>query len=575
MPGQPSAPDHGDVVASLVGRWPEHRVAPSLDRIRALTQLLGDPQQAYPVIQITGTNGKGSTALMIDALLRAMGLRTGRFASPHLSDITERISIDGQPISAQRFDAVWSEVSPYVDLVDRQEIGGVPMTFFEVITGMAYAAFADAPVDVAVVEVGMGGSWDATNVADASVAVVAPVDLDHTHLLGNTVTEIATEKAGIIKPGAQAVLAGQSAEAATVLMQRVADAGALVQREGIEFGVLERRMAVGGQLLTLQSAQGSIDDIFLPLYGLHQATNAALALGATEAFLGLKAVDPDIVRAGFAQVRAPGRLEMVRRSPPVILDAGHNPHGARAAAAAIDESFDFSPLVGVLAIMRDKDVDGLLRAYADRLSSVVVTQVASTNRGLPAAELGEFAAGIFGAERVHVRPRMDDAIDTAIGLAEIEGATSPGVLITGSVVAVGEARTLLVGANTNLGLPPATARVSAEGVLESDEPPAIEETDASGNAETEPDPEEKTENSYGPEYGEQLDRMTDERITQLLTEPSAAVPPLPIDDEDIDESTGAADPGESNDADPGEWNDAADPGRWNDAADPGREDGRR
>ncbi len=547
MPGRPSAPEHGDVVANLVGRWPEHRVAPSLDRIRALTQLLGDPQHAYPVIQITGTNGKGSTALMIDALLRAMGLRTGRFASPHLSDITERISIDGQPISAERFDATWSEVGPYVDLVDGQQLGGVPMTFFEVITGMAYAAFADAPVDVAIVEVGMGGSWDATNVADAAVAVVAPVDLDHTHLLGNTVTEIATEKSGIIKPGAQAVLAGQSGEAAQVLMQRVADAGALVQREGIEFGVLDRRMAVGGQLLTLQSAQGSIDDIFLPLYGAHQASNAALALGATEAFLGLKAVDPDIVRTGFAQVRAPGRLETVRRSPPVILDAGHNPHGARAAAAAIDESFDFSPLVGVLAIMRDKDADGLLRIYADRLSSVVVTQVASTNRGLPAAELGELAAGIFGAERVHVQPRMDDAIDTAIGLAEAEGATSPGVLITGSVVAVGEARTLLVGADTGLGLPPGTARVSAEGVLESGQTPTIDETDASSDAETQADIGEKTEDNYGPEYGEQLDQMTDEQITQLLTEPSAAVPPLPIDDEDVGESAEDRDADNQND----------------------------
>lgn len=548
LPGDPGTPDHAEVVASLLARWPEHRVAPSLDRIRALTDVLGDPQKAYPVIHITGTNGKGSTALMIDALLRALGLRTGRFSSPHLSDITERISLDGQPISTERFDATWSEISPYVDLVDRQQLGGVPMTFFEVITGMAYAAFADAPVDVAIVEVGLGGSWDATNVADASVAVVTPIDLDHTHLLGNSVTEITTEKAGIIKPGAQAVLAGQSAEAATVLMQRVTDAGALVQREGIEFGVLERAMGVGGQQLKLQSSQGSIDQIFLPLYGEHQAANAALALAATETFLGLKAVEPEVAREGFAQVRAPGRLEVVRRSPPVILDAGHNPHGARTAAAAIDESFEFTPLVGVLAVMRDKDAEGLLRAYADRLASVVVTQVASTDRGLPAAELGELAAGIFGAERVHVHPRMDDAIDAAIGLAETEGATAPGVLITGSVVAVGEARTLLVGADAEMGLAPGTARVSAEGVLESDDAPFLGDVDTTETdvAQAQEDDEEK-DYSYGPEYGEQLDEMSDEEIAGLLSEPSAASPPLPMDPEDDGSELPTGSSGEQND----------------------------
>lgn len=529
LPGDPTPPDHADVVSSLINRWPEHRVAPSLDRIQALTELLGDPQDAYPVIHLTGTNGKGSTALMIDALLRSMGLRTGRFASPHLSDVTERISLDGQPISTEQFDATWAEISPYVELVDRQQLGGIPMTFFEVITGMAYAAFADAPVDVAIVEVGLGGSWDATNVANASVSVVTPIDFDHTHLLGKSLTEITTEKAGIIKPGGQAILSGQSAEAAAVLMQRVADVGALVQREGIEFGVLERVMGVGGQQLKLQSAQGSIGEIFLPLYGGHQAANAGLALAATEAFLGLQAVDPDVVRSGFAAVRTPGRLETVRRSPPVILDAGHNPHGAAAAAAAIDESFDFAPLVGVLAIMRDKDAEGLLRAYSDQLSTVVATQVASTDRGLPAAELGEIAAGIFGTDRVHVQPRMDDAIETAIGLAEAEGAVSPGVLITGSVIAAGEARTLLVGAD-DLGLAPETARVSAEGVLDSEGTPVIEEADDDTDSEGEKD------FSYGPEYGEQLDEMTDEEVAELIEAPSSGSGPLP-DDPEQDHST--------------------------------------
>ncbi len=439
----PTSP-HAQIVAELTNRWPENRVAPSLGRIRALVELLGDPQDAYPVIHLTGTNGKGSTAAMIESLLRALGLRTGRFTSPHVMVVNERITIDGQPISDERFDEVWTEIQPYVQIVDEQLIDGVALTFFEIITAMAYAAFADAPVDVAVVEVGLGGTWDATNVADAGVAVVTPIDLDHTHLLGETIREIATEKAGIIKPGAHAILAGQSLEAAQVLLERCAEVGALAHREGIDFGLIDRSVAVGGQLIRLNGAEGPVDDIFLPLHGAHQAANAAQALAAVEAFMGLKAVNPDVVRAGFAEVRFPGRMEVVRRSPTVVLDAAHNPHGAHASAIAVTEAFGFSPLIGVVAVMADKDADGLLREFEEVMNSVVITQVASTSRGLPAEDLAVLARGIFGSERVRVAPRLDDAIETAIGLAEGEGAGSPGVLITGSVVAVGEARTLLV-----------------------------------------------------------------------------------------------------------------------------------
>ena len=396
------------------------------------------------MIHISGTNGKGSTAAMIESLLRADGLRTGRFTSPHVTSVTERITIDGAPISEERFDEVWREIEPYVALIDEQQLDGVSMTFFEIITAMAYAAFADAPVDVAVVEVGLGGTWDATNVADADVAVITPIDLDHTHLLGNTIAEIATEKAGIIKPGAHAILAGQSSEAAQVLLQRCADVGALPQREGIDFGVISRQLAVGGQVIRINGAEGPIEDVFLPLYGAHQAANAAQALAAVEAFLGLKALNPDIAREGYAQVKFPGRMEVVRRSPTVVLDAAHNPHGARATAAAVTEAFSFTPLIGVVAVMGDKDVRGVLEAFEELMNHVVVTQVGSTTRGLPADELGELAAEIFGAERVTVAPRLDDAIERAMSLAETEGAGAPGVLITGSVVAVGEARTLLV-----------------------------------------------------------------------------------------------------------------------------------
>jgi dihydrofolate synthase / folylpolyglutamate synthase len=440
----PAEQSHAEIVAELTSRWPEHRVAPSLGRIRALTELLGDPQRTYPVIHLTGTNGKGSTAAMIESLLRADGLRTGRFTSPHVMSVTERITIDGEPISDDRFDDLWREIEPYVALVDQQEIDGVSMTFFEIITAMAYAAFADTPVDVAVVEVGLGGAWDATNVADADVAVITPIDLDHTHLLGRTIAEITREKAGIIKPGAHAILAGQSLEAAEILLARCAEVGALPQREGIDFGVIDRQLAVSGQLIRLNSADGPVDDIFLPLYGAHQAANAAQALAAAEAFLGLKALNPEVVREGFAQVSFPGRLELVRRSPAVVLDAAHNPHGARAAAAAITEAFGFAPLIGVIAVMADKDARGILEVFEEIMNHVVITQVASTSRGMPAEVLGELATEVFGGSRVTVVPRLDDAIDRAVALAEADVVGSPGVLITGSVVAIGEARTLLV-----------------------------------------------------------------------------------------------------------------------------------
>jgi dihydrofolate synthase/folylpolyglutamate synthase len=361
-----------------------------------------------------------------------------------VTTVTERITIDGVSITEERFDEVWREIEPYVALIDEQHLDGVSMTFFEIITAMAYAAFADAPVDVAVVEVGLGGTWDATNVADGDVAVITPIDIDHAHLLGSTVAEIATEKAGIIKPGALAILAGQSADAAHVLLERSAEVGALVQREGIEFGVLDRVPAVGGQLLRLMAAEGPVDEIFLPLYGAHQAANAAQALAAAEAFLGMKALNQDVVREGFASVTMPGRMEVVRRSPTVVLDAAHNPHGARAAAATVTEAFAFTPLVGVLAAMGDKDVRGMLEIWAEVMQQVVVTQVASTSRGMPADQLGELAAGVFGAERVTVAPRLDDAIETAVNLAEADDMGGSGVLVTGSVVLVGEARTLLV-----------------------------------------------------------------------------------------------------------------------------------
>jgi dihydrofolate synthase/folylpolyglutamate synthase len=431
---------------ALLSRWPETKLDPTLDRITAFLDVLGNPQTAFPVIHLTGTNGKTSTSRMIDTLLRGLDLRTGRFTSPHVEKMSERISVDGEPLSDEEFVAAFNDVAPYTHLVDAEE--DHPLSFFETIVGMAYAKFAEAPVDVAVVEVGMGGSWDATNVADAMVAVVLPVAVDHARYLGSSPAEIAVEKAGIIKPGSVAVLAQQEPDVAQILLARIAEVGASVVREGLEFGVVSRVPAVGGQVVSLQGLRGRYDDLFLPLHGAHQAENAAIALASVEAFVGgSEPLDDELVRAAFAQVTSPGRLEIVRTGPTILLDAAHNPHGAEATAAALEDSFTLDPLIGVIGVMADKDAEGLLAAFEPHLAHVVCTQN-STERALPADELAAVATEVFGEDRVTVEPRLADAIDQAVALAEAGSAgsasiASGGVLVTGSVITVGEARRML------------------------------------------------------------------------------------------------------------------------------------
>ncbi|MFJ3820190.1 bifunctional tetrahydrofolate synthase/dihydrofolate synthase [Streptomyces nodosus] len=450
VPARPADPEVDQalraVETELAGRWGETKLEPSVSRISALMDLLGEPQRSYPSLHITGTNGKTSIARMIEALLGAFELRTGRYTSPHVQSITERISLDGAPISAERFIETYADIKPYIEMVDaRQEFR---LSFFEVLTGMAYAAFADAPVDVAVVEVGMGGSWDATNVIDASVAVITPIDLDHTDRLGSTPGEIAQEKAGIIKPDATVIMAQQPVDAAQVLLKKAVEVDATVAREGLEFGVVSRQVAVGGQLLTLRGLGGEYDEVYLPLHGAYQAHNAAVALAAVEAFFGVGGqrpgpLDIDTVRKAFAAVSSPGRLEIVRRSPTVVLDAAHNPAGARATAEAVSEVFDFSRLIGVVGASGDKNVRGLLEAFEPIFAEVVITQN-SSHRAMDADELAAIAVEVFGEERVQVEPRLPDALEAAITLAEEEGEyAGGGVLVTGSVITVGEARLLL------------------------------------------------------------------------------------------------------------------------------------
>jgi folylpolyglutamate synthase/dihydropteroate synthase len=540
-----------EVEREILARRPEHAIDPTLDRISALVTLLGDPHRAYPVIHVTGTNGKTSTARMAERLLRERGLRTGLFTSPHLSSIRERIRVDGEPVSAQAFIEAYEEIQFYLDMVDAQQ--PARLSFFEVLTGMAFAIFADAPVDVAIIEVGLGGTWDSTNVADGAVAVITPISLDHTRYLGDTVEQIAADKAGIIKPGAIAVIAQQPPAAAEVLLRRAADVGATVAREGLEFGVLSRELAVGGQQIVLRGLLGDYDGLFLPLFGAHQAGNLATAVAAVEAFAradpvgapasgdaehnghepddaqasrrglaiparpspgfdgpasddpGYDGTGPDgtgrpgaglqeagqrgggtdgaaldrigldrlqaaqldgdtpagpldiaLVREAVATMSSPGRLEVVRRSPVVVVDAAHNPAGMAAAVAALEEAFDFSELIAIVAVSEDKDVPGIL----DQLEPVAAQLVATTNssgRAMDAEDLADAAEAIFGEDRITVAERLDDAIEIGVALADEADSGGDGglgglggavVLITGSVITAGEARLLLTRARS-------------------------------------------------------------------------------------------------------------------------------
>jgi dihydrofolate synthase/folylpolyglutamate synthase len=439
-------------------RWPETKLEPSTTRIAALMELLGSPQRSYPSIHVAGTNGKTSVTRMVDALLTALHRRTGRTTSPHLQSAVERISIDGVPITPAQYVDTYREIEPFVELVDKQSeaAGGPRMSKFEVVTGMAFAAFADAPVDVAVVEVGMGGRWDATNVVDAPVAVITPIGLDHTEYLGEHVADIAAEKAGIIvRQGDDlvpidtvAVIARQLPEAMEVLLAETVRADAAVAREDSEFAVLDRQLAVGGQLLELQGLSGVYSEIFLPLHGEHQAHNAVVALAAVEAFFGAGAdrqLDIDAIRAGFASVTTPGRLERMRSAPTVFIDAAHNPAGAEALAQALDQEFDFRFLVGVISVMADKDVDGILAALEPAFDQVIVTHNGSP-RAMDVEALAWRAEERFGPERVITASTLPDAIETATALVEEagndDGYTGAGMVITGSVFTAGAARTL-------------------------------------------------------------------------------------------------------------------------------------
>ena len=429
------------IETALLARWPETRIAPSTLRIAALVDVLGSPQLAYPTIHVGGTNGKTTTSRMIDSLLFAHGLRTGRFTSPHLETYRERIAINGQPIEPKDLIFTYNDIAAYFDLIDSKFEH--PISFFEAMTALGFAAFAEHPVDVAVIEVGMGGEWDATNVIQADVSLIMPIGFDHMEYLGNTLHEIAATKAGIIKEGGFIVLAQQETEAAKELIRKAAEVGAEVVREGIEFSVASRAVAVGGQLITIVGLHDTYSDIFVPLHGKHQGANAAAALVAVEAFFGDQPLDIEAVRAGFAAVTSPGRCEIVHRDPTIILDAAHNPHGAKALTETLTNEFNFDEIVAVVGVFADKDAVGILMELEPIVDHVIVTQSSST-RAMSSKELEKIASTIFGADRVFEVTNLKNALDRAITNARRPlSEETVGIIVTGSVVTVGEARSYL------------------------------------------------------------------------------------------------------------------------------------
>lgn len=429
-----------EIQRDLLARNPENKIDPTLDRIRAACEILGDPHLAVPVIHIAGTNGKTSTSRMIETLLRAFGLTTGLMTSPHLHDERERIRLNGEPVEAERYISAYDEIEPYLGLTD-DRVGR--LSYFEALTALGFSIFADAPVDVAVIEVGLGGELDASNIVAPAVTVITPIGMDHQDYLGTDLTSVARAKAGILKAGAIPVLARQQLAAAEVIAARCAELELPMLREGLEFGVLDRQLAIGGQMLSIQGLSGVYSELLLPMHGEHQAANAAVALAAVEAFFGAaEMLDADIVRAAFLEMSSPGRCEVVRRSPTVIVDAAHNPHGATALANTLATEFDFRHTVGVIAVLADKDAYGLLDALEPVLDAVVVSRNGSP-RASAVADLAAIAVEIFGEDRVFTAESLAEAADLATEMVDAyAGEGGLGVVITGSVVTAAEARAL-------------------------------------------------------------------------------------------------------------------------------------
>lgn len=442
------SPELREVYAALLDRAPENRIEPDLSRITRVMDLMGNPQQAYRSIRIAGTNGKTTTARILERILREAGLRTGRTTSPHLHSPVERIGIDGSPIDEEGFLQAYQDVEPFAAIVDAEQeaAGGVRLTYFEYLTAMAFQAFASAPVDVAVVETGLGGTWDATGVVDPDVTVITPISMDHQEYLGDTIAEIAGEKAGILTATATAIIANQPYEdAADVLRERIGELGAEAAIEDQQIGVLSHTPGVGGQMLTLQGIAGRYEEVFLSLLGEHQARNALLAVAAAEALLGdgTTVLDGEMLGAALSTVTSPGRAEVVRQSPTIVLDAAHNPAGAQTLVETVRENFRLTRTIGLVGILQEKDAEEILAVLEPLLDYVVITQ-SSSPRAIPTDVLAEIARDVFDdEERVLEQGSLPDAIQAAVDLSETDGDQFGGVVVAGSVTLVAEVRDLL------------------------------------------------------------------------------------------------------------------------------------
>jgi dihydrofolate synthase/folylpolyglutamate synthase len=424
-----------DAVSALSNRFPENKINPSLDRILMTMDLMGQPQNNFKTIHIAGTNGKTSTSRMIERLLRTLELRTGLFISPHLIHPRERIEINGQIISERRFQEIFEEVNPYLELVD-QKFLDAPMTFFEVLTAMGFLAFSDEPIDVLSLEVGMGGRWDSTNVVTPEVSVITSIGLDHQEFLGSSIKEIALEKAGIIKENIPVVISKQVKEANQVLEQIALSKKSQIIREGVEFDILERTVGVGGQQLKIATPYGSYQDLFLPLFGKFQASNAACALTAVETFLGKK-LELELVQEAFSDFKSPARLQIVKRNPTILIDAAHNISGVQNTLEAINETFKFYNKILIIGFMKDKDIDQMLELLKGYAQDVILTQANST-RAINAEELSRKVISISNfSQNVKSYDNSKEALDAALEIAKSKN-SSTGVIVLGSIALAGE-----------------------------------------------------------------------------------------------------------------------------------------
>ena len=425
------------VLEKLLLRVPENKIRPRLEPTRRAVELLGDPQRSYRIIHVTGTNGKTSTTRFIERILREHGLRTGRFTSPHLVRLNERMALDGEPVSDEQLVSVFSDIEPILEFVDQElaTAGEAPLTFFEALAVLGFAVFADAPVDVLVLEVGMGGAWDSTNVADGDVAVFTPIGLDHMERLGNTIQEIAETKAGIIKAGSIVVSSKQNPEALAMLEKASTNKAESLKLEGRDFSVANFEATPIGQVLSVSGIAGNYGPFSAPVFGIHQAQNLSVAIAAVEAFLGggELAISDDVLRSAVSDVSSPGRLQLVKTEPPLLLDGAHNPAGALTLSAALKSEFSDKPLVALIAVLEDKDAEGLLANLTGVFDRVVITQ-SSSPRSMPAAELEQIAAGSMGSE-------LTGFSDFRAGLArarELAAQTGGMVVVTGSITLVGD-----------------------------------------------------------------------------------------------------------------------------------------